>query len=93
MTDAERKVRLDVAIGIINDVYTDICRDNSISREECKQKVEDLMYLMFDLRKYSANHLSDTTQTSADLDAVIENCRDKVVEKPIHNDKTGRGLV
>ena len=49
MTKEERKVRMQVALEILDDVYTDICHDNETTREEtrefCDFIIETRMFL------------------------------------------------
>ncbi len=51
MTKEERKIRMQVALEILNDVYTDICRDNEITREETR----DFCDFIIETRKFLNN--------------------------------------
>lgn len=54
MTEIERKIRFDVAIDIVNDVFTDMCREpaNVVSRETA----QEFAYFLMDMRAW-ARHL------------------------------------
>ena len=49
MTKEERRIRMQVAMEILDAVYTDICHDNEITREEtrefCDFIIETRMFL------------------------------------------------
>ena len=51
MTKEERKIRMQVALEIINSVYTDICHDSETSREEARE----FCYFLLDARKFTEN--------------------------------------
>lgn len=48
MTKEERKVRMRVAMEILDGVYTDICHDNKITREEAR----DFCDFIIETRKF-----------------------------------------
>lgn len=49
MTKEERRIRMQVAMEILDNVYTDICHDNEITREKtrefCDFIIETRMFL------------------------------------------------
>lgn len=48
MTNEERRIRMEVALEIMNEVYSDCCCDREISREETR----DFCDFIIDTRKF-----------------------------------------
>lgn len=65
MTAAERKARFDVALEIINTVYTDLCRDPNATKEH----VYEFCSLVIEM-----NQFGETLKPNASLDDVIQIC-------------------
>lgn len=51
MTNEERKIRMNVALGIMNDVYTDMC--HSTTDEVSREDVREFCYFLIETRKFA----------------------------------------
>lgn len=51
MTKEERKIRMQVALEIMDNVYTDVCHDREISREEARE----FCYFLISAQHFVAN--------------------------------------
>ena len=82
MTAEERKARFDVALEIVNTIYTDMCRDPNVT----KAHVYEFCSLIIVM-----NQFGETLKPNASLDDVIRIC-DKLKSQHVDSQPNKRSV-